>query len=163
MSCFRLPQSLCTVINSILSNFWWGQKQGDNGTIHWQKWENLCKSKFYGEVDFRDFDAFNLAMLAKQAWRLLTDSSSLLFKVLKGRDFSSSSFLDARTGRNPSYVWRSLQDGKSLLAKLKGYAGELEMAGIFVFGAINGSLLLQYTRGCPRSEIVIPVHELVTS
>lgn len=41
--------------------------------------ENLCKSKFYGGVDFRDFDAFNLAMLAKQAWRLLTDSSSLLF------------------------------------------------------------------------------------
>lgn len=57
---------------------------------------------------FRDVQVFNLALLAKQAWRLIHNTSSLFFKVYKSRYFPNCSFKDAELGSNPYYVWRSL-------------------------------------------------------
>ncbi|GAA0172200.1 hypothetical protein LIER_26068 [Lithospermum erythrorhizon] len=45
----------------------------------------------------------NLAILAKQGWRVATGEASLLVKLLKGRYFRRSSFLHAKLGSNPSY------------------------------------------------------------
>ncbi|XP_021621451.1 uncharacterized protein LOC110621477 [Manihot esculenta] len=47
MSCFRLPTALCDKINSIMSNFWWGQQQNEK-KIHWVAWSKLCESKGEG-------------------------------------------------------------------------------------------------------------------
>jgi hypothetical protein len=54
MSCFRLPDGLCTKINSIVSKFWWGQKK-----IHWKKWSNMCRKNLEGGMGFRDLVLFN--------------------------------------------------------------------------------------------------------
>ena len=59
-------------------------------------------------MGFRDLHAFNLAMLAKQAWRLIHHTHSLFYKVYKGRYFSRYSFMMAELGNNSSFVWRSL-------------------------------------------------------
>ena len=57
---------------------------------------------------FRDISIFNLAMLAKQAWRLLHNEHSLFYKVYKARYFPNCSFLMVELGSNLSFVWRSL-------------------------------------------------------
>jgi len=44
ISCFLLPIGLCEHIESMISKFWWGSKQGGR-KIHWIKWETLCKGK----------------------------------------------------------------------------------------------------------------------
>jgi hypothetical protein len=36
-------------------------------------------------MDFRDFYSFNLAMVAKQAWRLINNPKSLCDKVLRAK------------------------------------------------------------------------------
>ena len=59
-------------------------------------------------MGFQDIHAFNLAMLAKQAWCLIHETHLLFYHVYKARYFPSCSFMDAELGANPSMVWRSL-------------------------------------------------------
>ena len=68
-----------------------------------------------GGLGFRDFKNFNLALLAKQLWRLIHYPNSLLARVLKGRYFRLSNPIDSNKANNPSYVWRSLMTAQPLL------------------------------------------------
>ena len=43
----------------------------------------MCRAKLNGGMGFRNFQAFNLAMLAKQGWRLLSNPDSFAPKFLK--------------------------------------------------------------------------------
>lgn len=81
MGCFLLPSSLCDHLESMISKFWWGSKQGER-KIYWISWERLCSNKYEGGMGFRSFRAFNEALLAKQSWGILSNPSSLLSKCL---------------------------------------------------------------------------------
>lgn len=65
VSVFKLPIQLCRDLNSMVSQFWWGQKANER-RIHWVKWEEMCLSKKRGGMGFRDLLNFDLALLAKQ-------------------------------------------------------------------------------------------------
>jgi hypothetical protein len=40
--------------------------------MHWMGWKKMCNEKKLGEIGFCDLHLFNLALLAKQGWKLLT-------------------------------------------------------------------------------------------
>lgn len=52
-------------------------------SIHWLSWKVLYQAKDCGSMGFRDLECFNLAMVAKQAWRLVTKPFALLSRLLK--------------------------------------------------------------------------------
>ncbi|GAA0175050.1 hypothetical protein LIER_28307 [Lithospermum erythrorhizon] len=116
MNCFKLPVDIIDSLNSSMTNFYWGNTEGERG-IHWKAWDKLCDDKFEGGFGFKDLESMNLALLAKQGWRVLTRQASLLYKRLKGKYFRRSSFLHAKLGANPSFGWRSLLEGRKVLLK----------------------------------------------
>ena len=77
----------------------------------------MCNSKANGGLGFRNLKAFNLAMLAKQAWRILTNLNSLVARVLKGRYFPMGDILNAKLGFSPSYSWRSIHNSLEIIRR----------------------------------------------
>jgi hypothetical protein len=97
MSCFKLSRGLCKHVNGLLRNFWWGSREGKRKT-YWVAWEDITKPKQWGGLGSRDLEMFNLALLARQAWRLLQDPESLSARILKAVYYPSRDFLDAEVG-----------------------------------------------------------------
>ena len=114
MSIFKILKSLCETISSTMTKYWWGQTKEEK-KIHWINWKKLCSPKVKGRMGFRDIQAFNVALLAKQAWRLIHHTHSLFYQVYKARYFPNCSFLEAELGHNPSYVWRSLLAARDII------------------------------------------------
>ncbi|XP_062014406.1 uncharacterized protein LOC133730919 [Rosa rugosa] len=112
MTVFKFPVSLCNQINSSLANFWWGTSATKG--IHWKSWTLLGLPKPDGGMGFRNIADFNLALLAKQAWRLHSNPDALWVRVLKNRYFPNSSFWEAARGSSPSWAWSSILEGRSL-------------------------------------------------
>ena len=48
---------------------------------------------------------FNLALLAKQGWRLQVMHDSLVYGLFKARYFPHTDFVHASMGNGPSYAW----------------------------------------------------------
>lgn len=65
---------------------------------------SLCEPKANEGVGFKDLNAFNLAILAKQAWCLIHRHHFLLYRVYKARYFPTCFFLKANMRSNLSYV-----------------------------------------------------------
>jgi hypothetical protein len=78
-------------------------------------WKKLGRRKENGGMGFRDLECFNLALLAKQGWRIIQNPNSLVARVFKEKYFRNDSFLTSNLGRRPSYAWRSVWSAKNLL------------------------------------------------
>lgn len=76
MSCFLLPKKLSDEFTGLSRQFWWGQVK-DEKKLVWLSWDKMCMPKEMGGMGFKDLHLFNLALLAKQGWRLQTNSTSL--------------------------------------------------------------------------------------
>ncbi|KAK6152957.1 hypothetical protein DH2020_012596 [Rehmannia glutinosa] len=107
MSCFKFPDSVISDIQGLISSFWWGSTPSHR-KLHWSSWDSLARRKELGGLGFRSFKAFNLALLSKQAWRLLSNPYSLLAQVYKAKYYYSGTVFEARLGFRPSWAWRSI-------------------------------------------------------
>jgi len=104
MSCFLLSPDTCKKITSATSNYWWSGT-ADKRIIHWRNWPDLTLPKSHGGLEFRDIKNFNLAMLGKQGWRLMTNPDSLCARVLKGKYYPQGDFMSAGKKKNASHTW----------------------------------------------------------
>ena len=113
MSCFDITKSFCDEISSMVCRYWWNNQ--DEERHHWLSWQCLTKPKTEGGLGLRDLDIFNLAMLARQGWRLLQDPESLCGRVLRAKYFPDGKLLGAVPAPGISYSWRSILKGVDLL------------------------------------------------
>ncbi|XP_024190480.1 uncharacterized protein LOC112194478 [Rosa chinensis] len=68
-------------------------------------------------MGFRDMHCFNLALLAKQGWRLVQKPNTLIAQLLKAKYFPTCSFMEAELKKGASYTWRSIIAGRAVLQK----------------------------------------------
>lgn len=81
---------------------------GRKKKFHWLSWDKLCQPKSESGLGFRNFHAFNLALLAKNVWRLIYEPDSLVAKILKVKYYPTCTILEAKLKPNCSFVWRSI-------------------------------------------------------
>ncbi|MCH79557.1 retrotransposon protein [Trifolium medium] len=88
----------------------------------------------HGGLGFRHFYGFNLAMLGKYGWNLLTNHDTILSKVLKAKYYPKTGFLEATLGHNPSYVWRSIHASQVVVRRgLKWSIGDGSKINVWHF------------------------------
>ncbi|XBI48822.1 hypothetical protein VPH35_112485 [Triticum aestivum] len=83
----------------------------------WMSWDKLRLPKAMGGMGFRDMRAFNQALLAKQAWRLLDRPDRLCACLLKARYYPSGQLLDTVFPGSGSEVWKGILHGLELVKK----------------------------------------------
>ena len=77
----------------------------------------MCQAKSRGGMGFRDLSSFNQALVAKQGWRIIQEPNSLVARIMKARYFKHSSFMEAKAGYQPSFIWRSILWGREVSEK----------------------------------------------
>ena len=92
MSVFLLPLLLCNDLERMMNSFRWGKNDTSNRGINWKSWDRLCVHKSSRGRGFRKLHEFNVAMLGKQGWRLLSEPTSLMARIFKARYYPNTFF-----------------------------------------------------------------------
>ncbi|CAL1404087.1 unnamed protein product [Linum trigynum] len=114
MYLFNLPVNLTKKMDSLLTNFFWSGSM-QKSTMHWCRKDILCAPKAEGGLGFRSFKDFNMALLAKQAWRILNSPDALWCRLLKGLYFPRGGFMQSKKGSRSSWIWASLWEAKKVI------------------------------------------------
>lgn len=72
-------------------------------------------------MGFRDLHSMNLALIAKQVWRIQENPYTLWAKLLRGLYFPNASIWDVKKGRNVSWGWTSILKDRDFINKHKGW------------------------------------------
>ena len=68
-------------------------------------------------MGFKDLNLMNIALLAKQCWRMVENSEAWWVKIMKGIYFPRCAFMDAKKGAKASWAWASIIEGNEFLRK----------------------------------------------
>lgn len=74
-------------------------------------------------MGFKDLRTFNKTLLAKQSWRVITDTNSLLHNLLKSKYFSDTCFYEIKA-RKCTVLF---MEGN--LGSLIAFGGRMQVAG----------------------------------
>jgi hypothetical protein len=130
LGCFDITKEMCNQISAMIVKYWWTNQDKEKCMLSWEK---LVKPKAEGGLGFRDLHSFNMAMLAKQGWRILHNPNlhsfnmamlakqgwriqhnpnTLCAQILEAKYFPNTSLLQAKMRDGCSYTWRSIFQGK---------------------------------------------------
>ncbi|OVA12650.1 Reverse transcriptase zinc-binding domain [Macleaya cordata] len=116
MTCFPIPKATINKLEAKQRDYWWG-KDSPKG-LYLKSWSAICKPKSVGGLGFKNLQLFNKSLMAKLAWRMLTEQDQLWVKVLKHKYFPSSSPLNPIQVRQGSWVWKGIQQGLEVVQQL---------------------------------------------
>lgn len=117
MAAFEILKTLCDHMDSLVQQFWWCPKKDSPHYLAPLAWSSICNSKKEGGLGFRKFWEFNLAMLSKFAWWILTGKDSQCVKLLTAKYRVRKNWLSSPSPTNASWCWRSLEKAKIILSK----------------------------------------------
>ena len=115
LSFFKAPAGIISSIESIFKRFFCEGSE-DHRKIAWTNWDFVCVLKEEGGLGVRRLGEFNMSLLGKWCWSMLTDKEGLWYRVLKARYGEVGDRL-REGGRHDSMWWRSI-------CRVRGRVGE---------------------------------------
>ena len=81
--------------------------------MHLIRWNKICNTKSKGGLGFKRFSDFNLAMLAKQYWKIHNNPNSLLTRTYKAKYFLRTPIKEYAPKSYHSWTWRAIANPQS--------------------------------------------------
>ncbi|XP_059432574.1 uncharacterized protein LOC132165893 [Corylus avellana] len=116
MSTFLLPASLSASLDRSFKNFWWGFPKDKAKNLSLKSWSSICLPKNVGGLGFRRMHAFNLSLLAKLGWKLLSNSDCLWVKQLQNKYIKYGNFVSSPNPSSASWFWKGIQKIKPYIS-----------------------------------------------
>ena len=99
----------------MLNSFCWGDSSPNSRGLHWLSWEKLFTLKVFCCIGFKSFKAFNMAMVGKQAWKLVSNPDYLIMWLLKAKYFPWGNYYGAAIVHNSIYVLHNIYSVKDVI------------------------------------------------
>lgn len=112
----KLPMKTSERLEQINRNFFWGDSDLKRST-HTVAWNQVCKAKAKGGLRLKTVQETNVVLLAKLAWRYLSQPQLLWVKMFRCKYGDPDSWHDNHRKKPSSVPWRGLLHGYQLLKK----------------------------------------------
>lgn len=80
-----------------------------------KSWSSICLLRELGGHGFRRMHDFNLALIAKLGWKLLSNFNSLWVKQLQNKYIKYENFLSSPSSSLASLIWKGIQKSKAII------------------------------------------------
>ncbi|CAK8570652.1 unnamed protein product [Lathyrus sativus] len=84
MSFYKMSVTVWKELDRIQNRFLWGSSTKQPKTV-WIAWNKVCRSTDLGGLGIKKMDLFNISLLQKWKWRILTEKADLWLDVLASR------------------------------------------------------------------------------
>ncbi|GJZ16707.1 RNA-directed DNA polymerase, eukaryota, reverse transcriptase zinc-binding domain protein [Tanacetum coccineum] len=91
LSIFKTPETVLNLLEKKCASFFWGGTH-DSRKLAWVKWPIILASRVNGGLVIGSLKAFNLALLQKWHWRMISNTNALWVKVIKAFHGQEGSF-----------------------------------------------------------------------
>ena len=104
LSIFKAPVAVCNKISSIQRKFLWAWGK-HNKSIPWVSWDNVCKPLEDGGLGVKEVKNFNVALLAKWRWRIMSNEGGKWMEIISSKYSSSAENIQLRL-KDQSWWWK---------------------------------------------------------
>jgi hypothetical protein len=116
MSYFLLPRSISTSLDRLFKNFWWGFPVNKSRNLSLKSWSSICIPKVEGGLQIKKMHEFNLALIAKLGWKLISNSDCLWVNQLQRKYIKYGDFLSSPAPSTASWLWKGIQKIKTFIS-----------------------------------------------
>ncbi|XP_017604816.1 uncharacterized protein LOC108451662 [Gossypium arboreum] len=113
-SVFLALKGIIEELHSQMGRMWWTNNYKARGWAI-MAWEKMCYPKDMGGMGFQNLHLFNLALLGRQVWQLMSQQDTLCFKVLSPKYFPDGDVFSYKWCDKPSFTWVSIAKAVDVL------------------------------------------------
>lgn len=106
-SMFILPVSIATEVERLMRDFLWNFGVFKRGKAK-VKWSDVCKRKVEGGLGIKSLEDWNIALVSKHIWNLISCKNSLWVKWIHIHKLKGRNFWDILEKQEASWSWRRI-------------------------------------------------------
>jgi hypothetical protein len=115
MSSFLMPISFSSSLDRMFKNFWWGFSKDKARNLSLKSWNSIYLSKHEEGLGFCRMHEFNLSLITKLGWKMITKTDCLWVKQLQNKYIKYGDFLSSPNSSSVSWLWKGIQKIKPFL------------------------------------------------